>query len=101
MIEDLKDRTEREADVRELQALGVPVTKATRAKLAVLVRVHHNNIDRYLRLLRTKLTASERQFVERRLSDEQRAVDKLIFGSFSAAPAIATDGYLQGSNRAA
>jgi len=31
MIEDLKDRTELEADVRKLQALGVPVTKASHA----------------------------------------------------------------------
>jgi len=101
MIENLKDRTEPEADVRERQALGAPVTKATRANSAVLVQVHHGNTERYLRLLRTKLMAAERQFVERRLFEEQRAADKLISSSFSTASAQATDGYIPSPNRAA
>ena len=67
-------------------------------KSAALVRVHHDNIERYLHLLRTKLTASERQLVERHLSVDLRAVDQLISGCFGAAPAHATDGNLRGSN---
>ncbi|MBR0731589.1 MULTISPECIES: hypothetical protein [Bradyrhizobium] len=98
MIEDLKNRTEREADVRECQALGASVKKTSRAKSAALVRVHHDNIERYLHLLRTKLTASERQLVERHLSVDLGAVDQLISGCFGAAPAHATDGNLRGSN---
>ena len=70
MIEDLKNRTEREADVRECQALGASVKKTSRAKSAALVRVHHDNIERY----------------------------QLISGCFGAAPAHATDGNLRGSN---
>jgi hypothetical protein len=45
-------------------------------KLALL-RTHRNNIDRYRRLLRTKLTEVERQFIERRLSEERSAIAAL------------------------
>jgi hypothetical protein len=45
--------------------------------------------------------AAERQFVERRLFEEQRAADKLISSSFSTASAQATDGYIPSPNRAA
>ena len=40
------------------------------AKFARL-RTHRNNIARYRRLLKTNLTGLERQFIERRLSEEQ------------------------------
>jgi hypothetical protein len=33
------------------------------------LRTHRNNIARYRRLLQTKLTDLERQFIERRLSE--------------------------------
>ena len=36
------------------------------------LRTHRNSIARYLRLLQTKLTDLERQFIERRLSEEHR-----------------------------
>jgi hypothetical protein len=36
-----------------------------------LLRTHRNNISRYRRLVKTKLTEFERQFIERRLSEEQ------------------------------
>ncbi|WP_371419350.1 hypothetical protein [Bradyrhizobium sp. CCBAU 051011] len=39
-------------------------------KLARL-RTHRNNVARYRRLLQAKLTDLERQFIERRLSEEQ------------------------------
>jgi hypothetical protein len=41
-------------------------------KLARL-RTYRNNIHRYRQLLRTKLTDLERQFIERRLREEQSA----------------------------
>jgi hypothetical protein len=42
--------------------------------LAVL-RTHGQNIDRYRRLLQTNLTALERDFIERRIVEEQTALD--------------------------
>ncbi|MCK1332314.1 hypothetical protein IVB57_29005 [Bradyrhizobium sp. CW9] len=42
-----------------------------------LVRAHRNNIQRYHLLLQTTLTEFERQYVERRLSEEQSKLDKL------------------------
>jgi hypothetical protein len=38
------------------------------------IRTHRNNIHRYRRLLGTKLSDVERQFIERRLSEEQTAL---------------------------
>ena len=35
------------------------------------LRAHEQNIDRYQRLLRTKLTDLESQFLEKRLSEER------------------------------
>jgi hypothetical protein len=42
-----------------------------------LSRAHHNNIQRYRHLLRTSLIEFERQFVERRLSEEQSKLEIL------------------------
>jgi hypothetical protein len=41
------------------------------------MRAHRNNIHRYRRLLRTKLTDLERQYIERRLQQEQSAFTEL------------------------
>ncbi|BAR62548.1 hypothetical protein NK6_9409 [Bradyrhizobium diazoefficiens] len=41
------------------------------------IRAHRNNIHRYRRLLRTRLSELERQFIERRLAEEQTALDAL------------------------
>jgi hypothetical protein len=41
------------------------------------IRVHRNNIHRYRRLLKTRLSDLERQFIKRRLSEEQAAVKAL------------------------
>ena len=38
---------------------------------------HRQNIDRYRRLMRTNLTALEQDFIERRISEEQLALDRL------------------------
>ncbi|MBM7487935.1 hypothetical protein [Bradyrhizobium canariense] len=37
----------------------------------------HNNVQRYRRLLRTRLTEFERKFIEKRLSDEQSELERL------------------------
>ncbi|MFK4522842.1 hypothetical protein ABIF90_000823 [Bradyrhizobium japonicum] len=47
-----------------------------------LLRAHHNNISRYRRLLRTKLSPLERQFIERRLSEEEAALQSLSASTF-------------------
>jgi len=47
-----------------------------------LLRTHRNNISRYRRLLKTNLTEFERQFVERRLSEERSAMESLAASTF-------------------
>jgi hypothetical protein len=42
------------------------------------LRTHRNNIQRYRNLLQTNLTELERQFVEKRLIEEQSNLDSLI-----------------------
>ena len=56
----------------------------TDEKLASL-RSHRSNIARYRRLLKTKLTDLERQFIERRLSEEQSDFERLTAGTFPIA----------------
>jgi hypothetical protein len=41
------------------------------------LRAHRNNIKRYRQLLETKLTELERQYVIKRLSEEQSAIEVL------------------------
>lgn len=41
------------------------------------IRAHRNNIHRYRRLLKTRLSQLERQFIERRLAEEKSALDGL------------------------
>jgi len=50
-------------------------------KLAHL-RTHRNNINRYHRLLTTRLTDVERQYLERRLCEEQAAMERLSATTF-------------------
>ena len=50
-----------------------------------LLRAHHNNISRYRRLLRTRLLPLERQFIERRLSEEEAALQTLSASTFPIA----------------
>ena len=54
------------------------------------LRTHRNNIARYRRLLETKLTNFERQFMEKRLSEEQSAFKRLASGSFPIALTLPT-----------
>ena len=46
------------------------------------MRTHRNNIARYRRLLKTKLSDLERQFIERRLSEEQLDFERLAESAF-------------------
>jgi hypothetical protein len=41
------------------------------------MRSHRNNIRRYRELLKTRLTELEREYIERRLSEEQSALQAL------------------------
>jgi hypothetical protein len=50
-------------------------------KLARL-RAHRNNVHRYRRLLSTRLSDLEREFLSKRLSEEQIAIDALSATTF-------------------
>jgi hypothetical protein len=50
-----------------------------------LIRAHRNNIHRYRQLLRTKLSELERSFIERRLAEEEGALEALVADTFPAA----------------
>jgi len=41
------------------------------------IRTHRSNIHRYRRLLRTRLAVLERDFLERRLAEEQSQLESL------------------------
>ena len=47
----------------------------------VQLRRHQTNIDRYENMLKTELTEPERQFVQRRLSEERFTIALLQFMS--------------------
>ena len=53
----------------------------TDEKLARL-RFHRNNVHRYRRLLSTRLSDLEREFLIKRLSEEQIAIDALSTTTF-------------------
>jgi hypothetical protein len=46
------------------------------------IRAHRNNIRRYRRLLRTELSDLERDFIGKRMADEQAALDALLAETF-------------------
>jgi hypothetical protein len=48
-------------------------------------RTHQKNIDRYQDLLQTKLSETEKRYIEKRLSEERFAIAKLVFMSPRAA----------------
>ena len=50
-----------------------------------LMRSHRNNIHRYRQLLQTKLTDLERQFIERRMAEEQSKLESLTGSAFPVA----------------
>lgn len=47
-----------------------------------LLRGHRSNISRYQRLLKTELTEFERRFIERRVSEERSAIEKVAVSAF-------------------
>ena len=47
------------------------------------LRAHRSNIQRYRNLLQTSLTELERQFVEKRLTEEQSNLERLAAHSSS------------------
>ena len=49
------------------------------------MRTHRNSIHRYRRLLQTKLTEIERQFIERRMAEEQSKLESLTSSTFPIA----------------
>lgn len=49
------------------------------------IRAHRNNILRYRRLLKTRLSELEYQYIERRLSEEQAALEALTAEIFPVA----------------
>jgi hypothetical protein len=49
------------------------------------LRTHRNNISRYRRLLKTSLTDLEREFIERRLTQERSAFQALASDTFPVA----------------
>jgi len=49
------------------------------------IRAHRNNINRYRSLLKTMLSDIERRFVERRLSEENSALEALTSRTFPIA----------------
>jgi len=51
-------------------------------KTLARVRAHHSNIARYRWLLKTQLTDLERDFIERRLNEEQSAFAALTKTAF-------------------
>lgn len=57
-----------------------------------LAHAHRNNIQRYRSLLQTNLTDFERQFVERRLSEEQAKLGTLA-GSGSSDASCTKDNH--------
>ena len=55
------------------------------------IRVHRNNFHRCRRLLKTRLSDLERRFIERRLSEEQAAVEALVLETFAVAFTLPKD----------
>jgi hypothetical protein len=51
-----------------------------------LLRIHHKNIQRYHQLLKTSLTDFEREYIGKRLLEEQSAVEMLS----AKAPSVAS-----------
>jgi hypothetical protein len=47
-----------------------------------LMRAHSSNIARYRNLLKTSLTDLERQFLERRVAEEQSGLERIAASTF-------------------
>jgi len=58
-----------------MHLMGLSVMEAT----IVQMRTHQKNIDRYKDLLETELSAVDRQYIEKRLSEERLTIATLQF----------------------
>ena len=63
------------------------------------LRAHRNNIHRYRRLLKTELTDLERTYVERRLMEEEAAMQALSNSTFPLALPTKFDAAISDSSR--
>jgi hypothetical protein len=54
--------------------------------IAATIRVHQANIDRYIGLLETAATPSEKMEIERRIVEEREAIEALTATGISAFP---------------
>ena len=54
------------------------------------IRAHRNNLSRYRGLLKTKLSDVERQYIERRIAEEQAALEALAADAVPAAFTLPT-----------
>lgn len=63
------------------------------------IRAHRNNIHRYRRLNKTKLSDLERQFIERRIAEERAALEALISSTFPVAFAMPNGSIASASER--
>lgn len=52
------------------------------------LRAHRQNINRYRALLQTKLTGLERDFIERRIAEEEAAMNSYASGAFPGTPSF-------------
>jgi hypothetical protein len=55
------------------------------------LRAHQNNLDRYARLLATKLTDVERQYIHRRIAEEHSAIARIEAEQLARAVASSAD----------
>ena len=54
--------------------------------IAATIRVHQANIDRYIGLLETAATPSQKKEIEQRIQEEQEAIEALTAAGISAFP---------------
>jgi hypothetical protein len=57
------------------------ISKSKSELHTALLFAHQANIERYTKILKTYLTEVERDFVQRRLTEEQAALDKYLTGT--------------------
>jgi len=65
------------------------------------IRTHRNNIHRYRTLLRTKLSDLERDFINRRMAEEQAALEALVAETFPVTFPLARESSSASSSMAA
>jgi hypothetical protein len=65
------------------------------------IRTHRNNIYRYRRLLRTKLSDIERDFIDKRMALEQAALEALVAETFPVTFPLARESSSASSSMAA